>query len=142
MAQSATAGLAIEPVLLPDMALGPRDAAVTIVEYSSLTCSHCATFAETIFPMLRSKYTDTGRVRFVFREFPLDQKAAAGSMLARCAANGDAARYFGAVGPSGTAAKVTPTAFAGSKRPMFATPGQRRLLCAGDQRSRGFRSQR
>jgi len=97
MAQSATAGLAIEPVSLPDMALGPRDASVTIVEYSSMTCSHCATFTETTFPMLRSKYIDTGRVRFVFREFPLDQKAAAASMLARCAANGDAGRYFGAV---------------------------------------------
>jgi protein-disulfide isomerase len=97
MAQSATAGLAIEPVSLPDMALGPRDAAVTIVEYSSMTCSHCATFAETSFPMLRSKYIDTGRVRFVFREFPLDQKSAAASMLARCAANGDAGKYFGIV---------------------------------------------
>ncbi len=97
IAQTATAGLAIEPVSLPDMALGPRDAAVTIVEYSSMTCSHCATFAESTFPALRSKYIDTGRVRFVFREFPLDQKAAAASMLARCAANGDAEKYFGVV---------------------------------------------
>jgi protein-disulfide isomerase len=97
MAQSATAGLAIEPVSLPDMALGPRDAAVTIVEYSSMTCSHCATFAETSFPMLWSKYIDTGRVRFVFREFPLDIKAASASMLARTIAHGDSSRYFSAI---------------------------------------------
>ena len=94
MAQNATAGLAIEPVSLPDMALGPQGASVTIVEYSSMTCSHCAKFAESTFPMLRSKYIDSGRVRFVFREFPLDQKSAGASMLARCAANGDAGRYF------------------------------------------------
>src|SRR5882757_3843530 len=91
-AQNATAGLAIEPVSLPDMALGPRGASVTIVEYSSMTCSHCAVFSENTFPMLRSKYIDTGRVRFVFREFPLDQKSAAGSMLARCAAKDDAGK--------------------------------------------------
>jgi protein-disulfide isomerase len=71
--------LAIEPVSLPDMALGPRNAPVTIVDYSSMTCSHCAAFMTGVFPSLRSKYIDRGRVRFVFREFPLDVKAAAAS---------------------------------------------------------------
>jgi protein-disulfide isomerase len=85
-----------KPVALPDMALGSATAPITIVEYSSLTCSHCAAFAENVFPMLQSKYIDTGKVRFVSREFPLESKAAAASMLARCAANGDASKFFDA----------------------------------------------
>lgn len=89
--------LAIEPVSLPDMALGPRNAPVTIVDYSSMTCSHCAAFMTNVFPLLRSKYIDRGYVRFVFREFPLDTKAAGASMLARTIAGGDAERYFGAI---------------------------------------------
>ena len=97
MAQLATAALVAQPVSLPDMALGPADAPVTITEYSSMSCPHCAAFGENVFPMLRAKYIDTGKVRFVFREFPLDIKAAAASMLARCVANGDAEKFFGTV---------------------------------------------
>ncbi len=70
---------------LPDLALGSKDAPVTIVEYASMTCSHCAAFYAGTFPELKSKYIDTGKVRFILREFPLDQLAAAGAMLARCA---------------------------------------------------------
>jgi protein-disulfide isomerase len=97
MAQSADAALVAQPVSLPDMALGPTNAQVTIVEFSSLTCPHCAAFEQNVFPMLRSQYIDAGKVRFVSREFPLDIKAASGSMLARCAANGDAPKYFEAI---------------------------------------------
>lgn len=97
LAQSADAALVAQPVSLPDMTLGPANAPVTIVEFSSLTCPHCAAFEQNVFPMLRSAYIDTGKVRFVSREFPLDIKAASGSMLARCAAGGDAAKYFEAV---------------------------------------------
>ena len=82
---------------LPDMALGPEKAPVTIIEYSSLTCPHCAAFEENVFPMLQSKYIDTGKVRFVSREFPLDIKAAAASMLARCIGAGNTPRYFEAI---------------------------------------------
>jgi protein-disulfide isomerase len=88
------AALAAKPVALPDMVLGSASAPVTIIEYSSLTCPHCADFATNVFPMLQAKYIDTGKVRFVSREFPLDVKAAAGSMLARCAAGGDAEKFF------------------------------------------------
>jgi protein-disulfide isomerase len=98
VAQNAIATSVAKPVSLPDMALGQPAASITIVEYSSLTCPHCAAFAENVFPMLQLKYIDTGKVRFVSREFPLDIKAAAASMLARCVGNGDAARYFDAVG--------------------------------------------
>jgi protein-disulfide isomerase len=97
MAQSADAVLAAQPVSLPDMALGPPNAPVTIVEFSSLTCPHCAAFEQNVFPLLQSRYIDTGKVRFVSREFPLDIKAASGSMLARCAAGGDTPKYFEAV---------------------------------------------
>jgi protein-disulfide isomerase len=96
-AQSARAALVAKPVSLPDMALGPAKAPVTITEYASMSCPHCAAFEENVFPMLRSKYIDTGKVRFVFREFPIDIKAAAASMLARCIANDDAGKFFGAI---------------------------------------------
>lgn len=92
--QNPTATLAAKPVSLPDMALGQSKAPITIIEYSSLTCPHCADFEENVLPMLQTKYIDTGKVRFVSREFPLDIQAAAASMLARCAANGDAPKYF------------------------------------------------
>jgi protein-disulfide isomerase len=83
-----------KPVSLPDMALGPANAAVTITEYASMTCPHCAAFNEQVFPKIKAEYIDTGKVRYIFREFPLDIKAAAGSMLSRCIANGDAPKYF------------------------------------------------
>jgi protein-disulfide isomerase len=100
MAQSAanaTAADVAKPVSLPDMALGPKDAAVTITEYASMTCPHCARFAEEVFPKIKAAYIDTNKVRYVFREFPLDIKAAAGSMLARCIAKDDAGKYFAVI---------------------------------------------
>jgi protein-disulfide isomerase len=69
---------------LPEMSLGKPDAPVTIVEYASMTCPHCAHFHETTLPELTKKYIDTGKVRLVFREFPFDPRAEAGFMLARC----------------------------------------------------------
>ena len=92
MAQSASD--VAKPVSLPDMALGPADASVTITEFASMTCPHCSAFNETVFPKIKSEYIDTGKIRYIFREFPLDIKAAAGSMLSRCIANGDAGKYF------------------------------------------------
>jgi len=81
----------MSPGPLPDQVLGSPDAPVTIVEYASMTCGHCAAFHEKTYPELKKRYIDTGKVRFVFREFPLDPIAAAGFMLARCA--GDE-KYF------------------------------------------------
>ena len=92
MAQSASD--VAKPVSLPDMALGPANASVTITEYASMTCPHCAAFNAEVFPKIKSEYIDTGKVRYIFREFPLDIKAAAGSMLSRCIAKGDAGKYF------------------------------------------------
>jgi protein-disulfide isomerase len=69
---------------LGDVTLGPADAKVTIVEYASMTCSHCAHFHATTWPELKKRYIDTGKIRFTLREFPLDPLATAGFMLARC----------------------------------------------------------
>jgi protein-disulfide isomerase len=68
-----------------DVALGSEKAPVTVIEYASMTCPHCAHFSTTTFPELKQRYIDTGKMRFIFREFPLDPLAAAGFMLARCA---------------------------------------------------------
>lgn len=97
LAQSAVAAAVAKPVSLPEIAIGSPKAPVTITEYASMSCSHCAAFGENVFPMLRTKYIDTGKVRFVFREFPLDIKAAAASVLARCIAKNDSEKYLGAV---------------------------------------------
>lgn len=80
-----------KPSSLGDQAQGDANAPVTIIEYASMTCTHCATFHNTVYPTLKSRYIDTGKVRYVLREFPLDPLAAGGFMLARCAGEG---KYF------------------------------------------------
>jgi protein-disulfide isomerase len=96
-AQSAVAAAVAKPVSLPDIVIGSAKAPITITEYASMSCPHCAAFGENVFPMLRSNFIDNGKVRFVFREFPLDPKAAAASMLARCIAQDDSEKYLGAI---------------------------------------------
>ena len=81
----------MEPGALPEMAIGKADAPVTIVEYMSMTCPHCANFHNQTFDTIKTKYVETGKVRFVLREFPFDPRAAAAFMLARCAPEG---QYF------------------------------------------------
>jgi protein-disulfide isomerase len=65
--------------------MGADNATVTIIEYASMTCPHCANFAINTFPQIKEKYIDTGKVRWIFREFPFDPIAAGAFMLARCA---------------------------------------------------------
>ncbi|MGB6921780.1 MAG: DsbA family protein, partial [Methylovirgula sp.] len=74
----------MEQQALPDIAQGKADAPITMIEYASMTCTHCAAFHATTYPTLISKYVDTGKVRFILREFPLDPLATAAFMLARC----------------------------------------------------------
>ena len=80
----ATADGPVPVVAADEMALGKADAPVTIVEYFSLGCPHCKHFHEEILPQLKSEYIDTGKVRIVFRDFPLDGVALAAAQLTRC----------------------------------------------------------
>lgn len=73
------------PEALPDLWQGSKNAPITMIEYASMTCPHCAAFEVHTYPTLKSKYIDTGKVRFVLREFPFDPYATAAFMLARCA---------------------------------------------------------
>jgi protein-disulfide isomerase len=88
LAQKGPAEVPVEELMKPgdlgELTLGSPDAKVTVVEYASMTCGHCAHFANDVFPEFKKKYIDSGKVYFVFREFPLDNLAAAASMLARC----------------------------------------------------------
>ena len=69
---------------LGDRVLGKADAPVTFIEYASATCPHCAEFHEKVLPQIKAEYVDTGKVKFIFREFPLDNNALAVFMLVRC----------------------------------------------------------
>jgi len=90
-AQSVSAAELLQPSPLGDRQLGPDNAPVTIVEYASLTCPHCAHFAKTVLPELKKRYIDTGKVRLIFREFALNPLDAGAIMLARCI---DKNKYF------------------------------------------------
>jgi protein-disulfide isomerase len=75
----------MQPGPLEDIWIGDEKAPVTIIEYASMTCPHCAQFSEKTLPDLKKRYIEAGKVRLIFREFPLDPLAMAASMLARCA---------------------------------------------------------
>ena len=75
----------MQPGPLPDIVEGAGSAPATIIEYASMTCSHCAAFHEQVWPALKAKYVDTGKAKFILREFPLDPLAIAAFMAARCA---------------------------------------------------------
>lgn len=83
-----------QEAVLSDMALGSAQARVTIIEYASMTCPHCAEFHMKVLPALKEKYINTGAVRLVYRDFPLDGLAMRAAMTARCAGP---ERYFGFV---------------------------------------------
>ena len=85
LAQSPSPAELAEPGPLGEQALGAENAPVTIIEYASMTCGACAEFHNKTYPTLKSKYIDTGKVRYILREFPLDPTAAGAFMLARCA---------------------------------------------------------
>jgi protein-disulfide isomerase len=93
-AQRASDAELLKPNPLGEMTIGDAKAPVTVIEYASMTCSHCAHFAANTFPELKKRYIDTGKVRYMLREFPLDPLAAAGFMIARCAAGTDSNKYY------------------------------------------------
>lgn len=79
-------------VTADDFTLGKAEAPVTVIEYASLTCPHCAEFHNNVLPRIKAEYIDAGKVRMVFRDFPLDQAALAAAAVARCAGKD---RHFG-----------------------------------------------
>lgn len=82
---------------LAEMAMGPADAKVTVVEYMSLTCPHCAAFHRDVLPQIKTTYIDTNKIRFVFRDFPLDGVAYGAAIVARCMGEENPGRYHGFV---------------------------------------------
>lgn len=92
IAEAQEADASVEPA--PDMALGDDAAPVTVVEYASFTCPHCANFHEDVFKKLKSEYVDTGKVKFVHREVYFDRYGLWAGMIARC---GGDTRYFGLI---------------------------------------------
>lgn len=90
-AQDSTAATA-ETIEIKDMTMGQEDAPVTLIEYASYTCPHCATFHATVFKNLKADYIDTGKVKFVYREVYFDRYGLWAAMTARC---GGEMKYFG-----------------------------------------------
>lgn len=78
----------LPPVTAEDRALGSADAPVTVIEYASFSCPHCADWHRDVFPVLKTRYIDTGRVRLVFRDLPTSppQLSYPAAMIAHCAA--------------------------------------------------------
>ncbi len=76
----------LKPGTLPELTMGDASG-IPVVEYGSLTCPHCATFSREIFPELKKDYIDTGKVRFIFREFSRNSLDVAAFLLARCVGN-------------------------------------------------------
>ncbi len=79
--------LSVTEASLQELSIGDDDAPITIIEYASMTCSHCADFHTETYPVLKENYIEKGDVKFIFREFPLDKLSMATSMLARCVDN-------------------------------------------------------
>jgi protein-disulfide isomerase/YHS domain-containing protein len=88
---------ALKPKLPNDRALGNDDAAITLIEYASLSCSHCANFHTSVLPLIKKDFIDTGKVRLIFRDFPLNASALAGAQLAQCAGKAGDEKYFTAL---------------------------------------------
>jgi len=84
----------VADALVGDHSMGSDELNITIVEYASLTCPHCATFHGEVFPRIKSDLIDTGIVRYIFRDFPIDPIAMAGSMIAHCSGDN---KYFGVI---------------------------------------------
>ena len=90
-ADATTTEAPAEAADVQEMVLGAEDAPVTVIEYASFTCPHCADFHETSFDQLKADYIDTGKVRFIYREVYFDRPGLWASMVARC---GGAEKFF------------------------------------------------
>jgi protein-disulfide isomerase len=90
----ALAGIATLEDATKEMTVGKADAPVTMIEYASLGCPHCANFHRDVYPQVKKNYIDTGKVKMIYRDFPLGRPALAATMIARCSGS---QRYFGMI---------------------------------------------
>lgn len=111
---------------ISEKVLGQANAPVTIHEYASLTCSHCANFHNNVLPLVKRDYIDTGLAKIVYHDFPLDDLALAASMLARCAGND---KYF----PMVETLYKTQDSWARAKNPMQSLTGISRMIGSMDE---------
>lgn len=103
-----------------DMIIGNPEAAVTLIEYGSFTCPHCATFATEVFPRIKADYIDTGKIRFIHREVYFDRYGLWAGMIARC---GGEMRYQGLI----KEIYANQRDWAGSNDPMVVADNLRRI---------------
>ncbi len=89
-----TSSLINRAPLEDDFVMGKEDAPIVIVEYASMTCPHCAHFTNTVMPELEKKYIDTGKVRYILRQFPLNEPALKAAVLLDCVGNQNKAKYY------------------------------------------------
>lgn len=113
-----------------DRVLGKADAPITMIEYASLTCPHCADFSQNIFPEIKKQYIDTGKLKFIYRDFPLDQLALQAAVLARCAPPD---RYYGFV----DVLFEKQASWAGAKDPVAALEKLAKLGGMSDEQFKG-----
>lgn len=118
LAQSGAAPAA--PVQYEERVMGDPDAPVTIIEYSSLTCPHCATFHADVLPEVKEQYIDTGKAKLIFRDFPLDPVAAAAALISRCVPEDNYFKFLDVL-------FSTQDQWAGSRDPLAALQGYARL---------------
>ena len=121
MSSSAWAGIATVEDAMAEKSIGRADAPVTIIEYASLTCSHCAAFHTDTLPLIKKNYIDTGKVRLVYNDFPLGSLAMAGAMVARCSGEKN---FF----PMINALFASQETWAASDAPLEALAGIARLI--------------
>ena len=114
---------ATDTVVIPDMELGNPEAQVTVIEYASFTCPHCARFHAETFPRLMADYIEPGRIRFIYREVFFDRYGLWAALVARC---GGPERYFGIAGELYRSQE----AWRGQTDPMVAAEEMRALAAA------------
>lgn len=93
-AEPITSKLILDAPLASDFVMGKKTATLNLVEYASMSCSHCAHFNAAVMPDIKKKYIETGKVRYILRQFPLNEPALKGAMLMECLGEQDQSKYY------------------------------------------------
>ena len=89
-----TSKLVLDAPLRTDFVMGKANAPITMIEYASMSCPHCAHFSSTVMPTLQKDYIDTGKMRYILRQFPLNEPALKGAMLLDCVGEQNPDKYY------------------------------------------------